>query len=101
MRRDVLEADCFLCGTSTPYFEFDGGKRRHYACNGINCGAYVIRDTARRRLDVAHAATWRKQAAGLAHTVCTDEQILEIWVNPSSHVLETHLINRKITVETG
>ena len=95
MGREIVQANCALCGMPTEYFEFDGGKRRHYACNGVNCGEYIITDTAKRRLDVAHAASWRKQAAALAGKLSNEERIMEIWVNPSTHVLETHVIDRR------
>lgn len=98
MARKLVEANCFLCETPTHYFEFDGGKRRHYACTGVKCGEYIITDTARRRLDVPHAGSWRLDAAGLARKVSNEERLLEIWVNPSTHVLETHLVNRETKV---
>jgi hypothetical protein len=86
---------CFLCGSSSIFYEFDGSKRRHYRCTGATCGEYVITDTARRRLDVPHACNWRKDAAALARRTSDEARILEIWVNPDTHMLETHIVARK------
>ncbi|SRR5712691_12396993 len=93
MPRQIISSACFLCGSAAEYFEFDYGKRRQYQCRGESCGEYVITDTARRRLDVPHAGPWRKQAAALAKRLSNERQILEIWMNPKTHILETHLVD--------
>lgn len=94
MPRDIHAAPCFLCEAPSEYYEFDADKRRHYRCTGTRCSEYIITDTARERLKASHAASWRKQAAALASRVSDESRILEIWVNPASRVLETHLVNR-------
>ena len=94
MAREIHSASCFLCEAPSEYYEFDAEKRRHYRCTGTMCSEYIITDTARDRLNVPHAASWRKQAAALASRVSNESKILEIWVNPSTHVLETHLVDR-------
>lgn len=94
MPREIHAALCFLCEAPSKFYEFDADKRRHYRCTGTNCSEYIITDTARERLNVPHAASWRKQAAALASHVSDEAKILEIWVNPGTKVLETHLVDR-------
>lgn len=101
MTEEVTCGPCFLCEQLSEYYEFDGDKRRHYRCIGAMCGEYVITDTARRRLEVTHAASWRKQAAALATRVSDEAKILEIWVNPSTRILETHLVERSRKARSG
>lgn len=95
MGREIVEAVCFLCEAPSQYYEFDGGKRRHYRCTATQCGEYVITDTARRWLEREHAKSWRAQIGGLASKVSDESRILEIWVNPETKVLETHLVDRR------
>lgn len=83
---------CFLREAPSVFYEFDGGKRRHYRCTGSNCGEYVVTDTVRRRIGVPHAKSWRLQAAALAKRLSNDQQILELWINPQTKLLETHLV---------
>ena len=96
MTKEFLAGPCFLCEAPAEYYELDACKLRHYLCTGAMCSEYVITDTARRRLEVAHAAGWRRQAATLAREVSDESRILEIWVNPSTYILETHLVERSI-----
>lgn len=92
MARDYFSEPCFLCESSSVFYEFDGGKRRHYRCSGSECGEYVVTDTVRRRIGAPRAKSWRLQAAALAKRLSNEQQILELWVNPESKVLETHLV---------
>lgn len=92
MRRERLSGPCFLCEASSTYYEFDGGKRRHYRCSGSECGEYIVTDTVRRRIGVPHAKSWRLQVAALAKRLSNEEQIVELWVNPETRVLKTHLV---------
>ena len=92
MTRANVSEPCFLCGSPSVYYEFDGGKRRHYRCTGSDCGEYIVTDTVRRRIGVPHAKSRRLQAATLAKRLSNDQQILELWVNPQTKVLETHLV---------
>lgn len=92
MAREYVSASCFLCESPAEYYEFDGEKRRHYRCTGADCGEYVVTDTVRRRLDVPHAKSWKRRAAVLAKRLSNEQQVLEIWVNPKTRVLETHLV---------
>ena len=92
MTRANVSEPCFLCESPSVYYEFDGGKRRHYRCSGNECGEYIVTDTVRRRIGVPHAKSWRLQAAALAKQLSNEEQIVELWVNPQTRVLETHLV---------
>lgn len=94
MAHEHFSEPCFLCEAPSIYYEFDGGKRRHYRCSGEKCGEYIVTDTVRRRIGVPHAKSWRLQAAGLAKRLSNDQQIVELWVNPQTRVLETHLVSR-------
>ena len=89
MRRELLSGPCLLCEAPSIYYEFDGGKRRHYRCSGSECGEYIVTDTVRRRIGVP---SWRLQAAALAKRLSHEHQIVELWVNPETRVLETHLV---------
>lgn len=92
MSHSTVSEACFLCGSASEYYEYDAGKRRHYRCTGANCGEYVVTDTVRERLNVPHARHFKLQAAALAKRASRDQEVLEIWVNPSTRVLETHLV---------
>lgn len=92
MAREHFSGPCFLCESPSVYYEFDGNKRRHYRCSGSECGEYIVTDTARRRLGVPHARSWRLRAAALTKRQSNEQQIVELWVNPETRVLETHLV---------
>lgn len=92
MAHEHFSEPCFLCEAPSVYYVFDGGKRRHYRCSGSDCGEYIVTDTVRRRIGVPHAKSWRLQAAALAKGLSNEQQIVELWVNPETKVLETHLV---------
>lgn len=92
MSSQYVSEPCFLCEAPSIFYEFDGDKRRHYRCSGNECGEYVVTDTVRRRIGVPHAKSWRLQAAALAKQLSNEQQLLELWVNPQTKVLETHLV---------
>jgi hypothetical protein len=94
MTRETFEAACFLCDSASQYYQFDGDKRRHYRCTAAACGEYVVTDSARRWLDKDHAKSWRRKVGELAGKVSNESKILEIWVNPETKTLETHLVDR-------
>lgn len=101
MGREHVSEACFLCESPSAYYEFDGDKRRHYRCTGVMCGEYVVTDAARDRLNVSHAASWRKQAPRSQERSRTNPRSLEIWVNPSTRMLETHLVERSRMAQSG
>jgi hypothetical protein len=92
MAQEHFSHPCFLCEAPSVFYEFDGGKRRHYRCSGSECGEYVVTDTVRRRIGAPHAKSWRLQVAALAKRLSNEQKILELWVNPQTKVLETHLV---------
>ena len=92
MAHEHFSEPCFLCEAPSAYYVFDGGKRRHYRCSGSDCGEYIVTDTVRRRIGVPLANSWRLQAAALAKRLSNEQQIVELWVNPETKVLETHLV---------
>ena len=92
MAQEYVSEPCFLCESPSVFNGFDGGKRRHYRCSGSDCGEYIVTDTVRRRIGVPHAKSWRLQAAALAKRLSNEQQIVELWVNPETKVLETHLV---------
>ena len=53
---------------------------------------YIVTDTVRHRIGVPHAKSWRLQAAALAKRLSNEQQIVELWLNPETRVLETHLV---------
>lgn len=87
-----LSEPCFLCESPSLFYELDVGKRRHCRCSGSDCGEYIVTDTARRRIGVPHAKSWRLQAAAFVKRLSSEQQIVELWVNPVTKVLETHLV---------
>lgn len=95
MSRKVVDAACFLCGIPTRYEEFDFEKRRHYGCTASNCGEYIVTDTAMERLAAPHADSFKHDVSALIARRDNSSTLVEIWVNPTTHVLETHVVPRK------
>jgi hypothetical protein len=92
MSRKAVEALCFLCKIAAKYEEFDFAKRRHYWCTAVNCGEYVVTDTAMRKLEAPHAADFKRGVSSLIAGRDNATTLIEIWVDPMDHVLKTHVV---------
>ena len=101
MSRKDVDAACFLCGNPARYEKFDFEKLRNYTCTASDCGEFVITDTAMERLAPPHAATFKHGVSALVARRDNSSTLIEIWVNPATHVLETHVVPRKESARRG
>jgi len=78
MTTEIVDPNCFLCGSDATSRDTDYGNRRFFVCSNEACGEYEISRSAMKRLE--GNAQFKQKAMSKARACRDTDKILEIIV---------------------